>query len=315
MSTSKANKEGSMKKNRSYRKYVVGLLILINFIALSYAFILFTSSHTKASSLSKDRSIDSNYCAFLYNKAQSFSVQQLNNRQLTAEFETVKKETLQNIQKNSNPKEAYKELQKLYLKEEELQKKNQLITLEREDTPETRKAPTEKKGIILVNKKNPLPATYNPLEQDEARRSLQALQQDVRNKGYALSTAYSGYRSYNEQIELYASYVRKDGEKAATYSAKPGYSEHQTGLAFDLLMQSNELLGVYGHHKDVVEYVHSIAPKYGFIVRYPEGKENITGYMYEPWHLRYVGVEHAQEMTKNKLTLEEYLNVEGGEYP
>ncbi|MDD2489633.1 MAG: M15 family metallopeptidase [Bacilli bacterium] len=115
----------------------------------------------------------------------------------------------------------------------------------------------------------------------------------------------SGYRSYDSQEAVYKRYVDRDGEeKANTYSAKPGHSEHQTGLALDIY---NTVLS-FSNFEKTVEYawVKNNAHRYGFIVRYPLNKEDITGYKYEPWHIRYVGEEIATYIYENNITFDEY---------
>ncbi|RFB18581.1 D-alanyl-D-alanine carboxypeptidase family protein [Bacillus sp. HNG] len=144
----------------------------------------------------------------------------------------------------------------------------------------------------------------------EAADALEQLFAGASNDGITLH-AQSGYRSYGTQNMLYDSYVRAHGEEeASTFSAKPGQSEHQTGLAMDVTSDSvdNQLVQEFG---ETVEgkWVAEHAAEFGFIIRFQQGKEDITGYMYEPWHLRYVGVEHAKYMTEHGLTLEEYLGV------
>ena len=112
----------------------------------------------------------------------------------------------------------------------------------------------------------------------------------------------SGYRSYNTQKNLYNSYVNRDGKaKADTYSARAGTSEHQTGLATDVnsISTSFENTGAF-------KWLNKHAYEYGFILRYPKGKEHITGYMYEPWHYRYVGTEVAKIIYEKNITYEEY---------
>ena len=121
--------------------------------------------------------------------------------------------------------------------------------------------------------------------------------------------AMSGYRSYNTQAALYKGYVRNYGEASANkFSAKPGQSEHQTGLVMDISSKSVKY-GLYESFGDTIEgiWVANNAHRYGFIVRYPKGKEDITGYMYEPWHLRYLGVELATKVFESGLTLDEYF--------
>ena len=115
----------------------------------------------------------------------------------------------------------------------------------------------------------------------------------------------SGYRSYYDQKSTYNYWVSVYGQKDAdTISARPGHSEHQTGLAFDI----TSLNSSYGETEEGI-WLRENCFKYGFIIRYPKGKEHITGYAYEPWHIRYVGVEHATYIMNNNLTLEEYLGI------
>ena len=118
---------------------------------------------------------------------------------------------------------------------------------------------------------------------------------------------YSGsaYRSYNYQLNLYNRYVSIDGKtKAETYSARAGYSEHQTGLATDIMNKDLEYISA--NHKEYTWLINN-SYKYGFHLRYPKGKENITGYMYEEWHFRYLGKEVATYLYENDLTYDEYV--------
>lgn len=156
-------------------------------------------------------------------------------------------------------------------------------------------------GILIANKSYPLPSNYNPGENQEARAALDKMFAESGLKMWVCS----GFRSYNVQKNLYNSYVRRDGaEKADRYSARPGYSEHQTGLAFDINYADSRFNGT-----EQAKWLAANAYKYGFILRYPEGKESITGYMYEPWHYRYVGVENAKKIYESGLTLEEYFGI------
>ena len=130
------------------------------------------------------------------------------------------------------------------------------------------------------------------------------MQADAKALGLDLSLI-SGYRSYNTQKELYNKYVKKDGEEVAnTYSAKPGHSEHQTGLAFDIGSVDRSFANT-----SEAKWIEENAHLYGFIVRYPNGKTDITGYIYEPWHVRYLGKETAKKVWESGLTLEEYLGL------
>lgn len=122
----------------------------------------------------------------------------------------------------------------------------------------------------------------------------------------------SGYRSYARQKAIYQNNIKTKGlAHTEQYSAKPGYSEHQSGLSIDVSARSNNnaLTARFGSTKEGI-WLAKNCYKYGFIIRYPKGKEAITGYSYEPWHIRYVGVELATYLTKNNLTLEEYYGYE-----
>lgn len=159
------------------------------------------------------------------------------------------------------------------------------------------------KGILIVNKKYSLPANYNPGVDQTASAALKQLQQAASTAGHNIPLI-SGFRSYSRQQTLYNNYVARDGQALAdTYSARPGHSEHQTGLAFDVGKLDNN----YGSTPAGI-WLKENCHKYGFIIRYPKGKESITGYQYEPWHIRYLGVEHATKIMNQNITLEEYLN-------
>ena len=166
--------------------------------------------------------------------------------------------------------------------------------------------PTYINGILLVNKDYGLPPTFGNGDDPTALAKLQQLQREAQAQGINISNSYSGYRSYQDQTQLYNNYVNLHGEeKANTFSAKPGFSEHQTGLTFDLKDFNGQLV------EDPItsQWIKDNCAQYGFIVRYPEGKEDITGYIYEPWHLRYVGEEVANQIMNDKTTLEQYLGV------
>ena len=165
-------------------------------------------------------------------------------------------------------------------------------------------------GIMVVNKKHGLPANYAPQENAEAGAKIRQLIADMQRQGYAISSSYSGYRSYSYQSSLYNNYVNSYGQAPAErFSGRPGYSEHQTVLAFDLKHKNGTLVETTPE----VNWIAAHAHEYGFIVRYPSGKESVTGYMPEPWHLRYVG-DQASAIYASGLTLEEYLGISGGGY-
>ena len=176
--------------------------------------------------------------------------------------------------------------------------------------------------LVLVNKYNQLPNDYIPenlvninikcainhhmFTIKEVKEAFEEMCMDLKSIGLNIKVL-SAYRNYDSQMKLYTRYVERDGEEAAnTYSAKPGHSEHQTGLALDV---KNNTLSFTEFDK-TLEYtwLKSNAHQYGFIIRYPKNKEHITGYKYEPWHLRYVGIETATEMLEQDLTFDEYYS-------
>ena len=164
--------------------------------------------------------------------------------------------------------------------------------------------------ILVVNKHYPLSKDYNPGENPTAKAAFLKLIAQMQKEGYAIGNNYSGFRSYGTQAQLYQSYVNKEGQAAADrYSARPGYSEHQTGLAFDVTGTNGQLVEDAGAAQWLLDH----AADYGFVVRYLKGKESVTGYMHEEWHLRYVGKE-AKEIAASGLTLEEYYGFDGGDY-
>lgn len=181
---------------------------------------------------------------------------------------------------------------------------------ERIAAPELGAQPTYVNGIMVVNKKHPLPVNYAPGENLTAGNAVRQIIADMQQAGFDISSSYSGYRSYSYQAQIYQQYAATQGQAAAdTFSAKPGYSEHQAGLAFDI-RHGNGTLVTNG---PAAEWISANAHKYGFIVRYQSGKEHITGYSAEPWHLRYIGGQ-ATAVHESGQTLEEYLGVPGGSY-
>lgn len=159
-------------------------------------------------------------------------------------------------------------------------------------------------GILVVNKTYALPADYAPGVNADAQAAFDEMQADAAAEGLNIYIS-SGFRSYDYQAGLYQRYVDKDGkEEADRYSARPGHSEHQTGLAFDL----NSIEVSFADTKEG-KWVLRNCYKYGFIIRYPADKEDITGYKWEPWHIRYLGKETAQSVYDSGLCLEEYLGI------
>lgn len=160
-------------------------------------------------------------------------------------------------------------------------------------------------GILVVNKTYALPSDYNPGVDPDAQAAFDKMQAAAAKEGLNIYIS-SGFRSYDYQSGLYDRYVQRSGKaEADRYSARPGHSEHQTGLAFDL----NSIDMTFAD-TDECAWVNEHCAEYGFIIRYPQGSESITGYMYEPWHLRYLGTENAKKVYDSGLTLEEYLGID-----
>ena len=179
---------------------------------------------------------------------------------------------------------------------------------------------------VVVNKDHPLTRQdYRPsnlvflkddsrTDKNQDERSLRevavndyhAMMTDAMAAGYDLMIG-SGFRSYNQQKIYYTNYVAKSGEEAANkYSAKPGYSEHQTGLAADVAPRSRECyISLCFGDMAAGKWIAANSYKYGFIIRYPADKTEITKYQYEPWHIRYVGIPLATALHQSGLTLDE----------
>ena len=173
--------------------------------------------------------------------------------------------------------------------------------------------------LVLVNKYNSLSSSYVPSDLEvinksyasgtqqlrrEARGAFEKLASEAKAKGYNIY-AVSTYRSYSYQSTLYNNYAAKDGiANADTYSARPGHSEHQTGLAVDVA-NSSMTIANFGGSKEHT-WMKENSYRYGFILRYTTSNEWIVGYLNEPWHYRYVGEEIATYMYHNQMTYEEY---------
>ncbi len=160
-------------------------------------------------------------------------------------------------------------------------------------------------GILIANKTYALPASYNPGGlTNECYSAFMNLVSGAAADNINIYCS-SGFRSYETQRQIYNNYVAMDGQaKADTYSARPGHSEHQTGLAIDCNIIDDSFTGT-----PEAIWLENNCHKYGFIVRYPKGKDHITGYKYEPWHIRYIGVEKATAVYNSGLCLEEYLGI------
>ena len=173
--------------------------------------------------------------------------------------------------------------------------------------------------FILVNKYYYLEEDYIPENLEElnkqyalsnmkmvnvAKEAFEEMAKDAKKEGLKI-IAMSTYRDYEYQTDLYDRYVKQDGKEAAdTYSGRPGFSEHQTGFAVDVYNGDESYTDF--HITEEFKWMQKHAKEYGFILRFPEGKEHETGYQYESWHYRYVGLEAATYITEKNITLEEY---------
>ena len=175
-------------------------------------------------------------------------------------------------------------------------------------------------NVFLVNRQHAISRYYAPLTRkvngpgmsqtmrEDAAAALEEMFAAAKEDGINLSIV-SGYRSYSKQSSIYSRKKSSQGQEAADrVSARPGTSEHQLGLAMDLAKKgSSQLNTSFGKTKEG-QWVSANAHRFGFIVRYLEDYEDVTGYMYEPWHVRYVGVEHAAELYESGLPMEMYMS-------
>ncbi len=166
-------------------------------------------------------------------------------------------------------------------------------------------------GVLIANKSNCLTPDFVSPDQDEMREQLDKMIAAAAEDGITLRKV-SEHRTYDYQVSLFKGYIDSMGYEGATsVSAWPGASEHQTGLAVDF-GAADGLCELESCFESTPEgkWLKENARDYGFILRYPEGKRNITGYNYEPWHYRYVGVDIAVDIAKDDITLEEYLGID-----
>ncbi|MBR3970005.1 MAG: D-alanyl-D-alanine carboxypeptidase family protein [Ruminococcus sp.] len=168
-------------------------------------------------------------------------------------------------------------------------------------------------GVLIANKSYSLPKSYNPGSlTSDTYSAFQSLVQSAANDGINIYLS-SGFRSYETQEQIYNEYVSNHGQATAdTFSARPGHSEHQTGMAIDVNTIDDSFAGT-----PEAIWLEEHCTEYGFIIRYPKGKQDITGYKYEPWHIRYVGKDVAQAIKNHGaaigdpyITLEEYFSID-----
>ena len=183
----------------------------------------------------------------------------------------------------------------------------------------TKETKMDKNSAILVNKYHSLPDKYAPNDlvdvssqygygqnkiRKEVLEAFKTMFESAKNDKITL-IINSGYRDYNYQKSLYDEYKNNKGEQYADgYAARPNFSEHQSGLALDIITYGAS--GTTFENTDAFKWLTNNADKYGFILRYPKGKEDITGYSYESWHWRYIGKDLATKVKNSNLTFDEY---------
>lgn len=197
-------------------------------------------------------------------------------------------------------------LKKKILKDEVLKEEDNLLLLVNKKKKISEQFVPEnlKKPEVLFLNEEPIEKTKVT---SETAKVIEIMFSEGKKENIAL-IAVSGYRSFERQEEIFNMNKELYGEEIANQtSARPGESEHQTGLAIDITSKSvnYQLIETFGETKEG-KWVNENAHKYGFIIRYPKGKETITGYNYEPWHLRYVGIKTAKYIKERELTLEEF---------
>jgi zinc D-Ala-D-Ala carboxypeptidase len=200
---------------------------------------------------------------------------------------------------------------------EDLRKIVELVNTDRDYAPYTHTIAVDfSKALLLVNKYHGLVSTYvpsnmikangcgKPLMVKEAALAYDHMCEAITKDGIGLSQ-WTAYRSYSFQKGIYDNYLKHYSQAYTdTFAARPGFSEHQTGLAVDV-SSTNETFSTF-EETESYTWLKQNAYKYGFIIRYPKGKEDITGYKFESWHYRYVGIKTAKTITELGITLDEY---------
>lgn len=176
--------------------------------------------------------------------------------------------------------------------------------------------------VFLVNREHAIREEYIPeirkanvagmsqAMRDDAAAALEEMFAAAKLEGNVSLASVSGYRSYSKQSTIYARKKKTLGsvEKADMWVARPGTSEHQLGIAMDITKKGSSQLNSNFAKTPAGQWVSDNAHRFGFIVRYQEGYESITGYSYEPWHVRYVGKEHAKAIFESNVPMETYIS-------
>lgn len=255
----------------------------------------------------------------------SYAITKNNNKQkLSNKIENKEEKTIKQMEKLDYYKKENKNRYISYYKKNKDLNTEDIVTrinigLDNSYYTNTKISPYHNKDYILVNKyikmkDNYIPENLENLDTSYSRSgmklvrsakiALEKMIEDAKKDGYTIRVM-SSYRSYNYQVNLYNKYKEEDGEEQAdTYSARPGFSEHQTGLCIDI--DDNRLNYTDFENSKSFNWMQENAYKYGYILRYPKDKTEITGYTYESWHYRYVGEKIATYIKKHNITFDEY---------
>ena len=279
-----------MKKRRLKKKPII-ILLLINVIIISMIIILPNRHDNKTSTVSNTLEKTNNDTSSKF-RGKKYYIESNLNRYLNY-YKKNKNLSLEKIVAlvNSNAdKEKYVDTTKTDTGKNEVMLVNKYYYLTEEDNPSDL--------VTLTSKYN---SGVNSSMRKKAADAFMEMSDAASLDNIIIKNA-SAYRSYKYQVNLYDKYVERDGKKAAdTYSTRPGFSEHQTGLSTNI----NEIDSSF-ENTDAFKWLDKNAYKYGFILRFPRDKEDITGYSYESWHFRYVGKDVAKRIKDEDLTLEEY---------
>lgn len=306
------------------KKFIKSIIVLVIIGAVFYFGLPYLSDKTSDNNIKEEGKTTRNLTNIGYNEEEIEAIyEKLSNEEIEELLKIDKKDKLIDFIEVDYFKLAYIDRYTNYSEKNKFSPKqivmNVNIGLDKEFYTDIKEVSNPHDKLVLVNKYNSLPKnfeannlitfssnySYNSQKMEKtAAENIIALIDEARNKGYTLIVV-SGYRTEDYQRGLYENSINNNGKAHADkYSARPGHSEHQTGLAVDI----SNIPGVIDGFEKYEEYtwVLANAHKYGFIERYPKGKESITGYSYEPWHYRYIGVEAATIIHNEQITFEEY---------
>jgi len=303
------------RRKKLNKKILIPLLIVILLIVLGFSFIINKNNQKEITSISEEKETTTENQEDVTEEeiAEETEEDEKEKEEETTEEQELTKEETTSPENTETKKEETKEVKKETTTNNS---NNETFTTSKGYSGYTKDGITYIDGILIANKTYSLPESYAPgLSSNVTNKANEMFAAAKKEKGYNLKIQ-SGFRSYATQKRLYNNYVSSRGKSAAdTFSARPGHSEHQSGLAFDVCENS-------GKYKDAcinsnfdsteeAKWLSDNSYKYGFILRYPSGKTNETGYKYESWHFRYVGVELATKLYNNGdwITLEDYYGI------